>query len=159
MHKDLDFQPGSETYFGGLRERDLSGQHHAFGTSGAQETSAPMIVNCHLGAAMQRQVRKVTMGQLHESKVLNDHCINTDIIQKSQVIKACIKLVLAHQYVNSHIDFFTEEMRASHRSGQTVIIKVGRRCSGVKPASAKINCVSTISDRCFKSVQRSSRCQ
>ncbi len=135
-----------------MAERYGAGHAHLPGGHGASE-----VVDAHLGAGMQGQIRIGVPDCPGQAEILHKHRIRALFRGKACRRKRGRHLAVADQRVQGDVDLAGAQMTVAHSLFKLFRCEIVRRAARVEIAEAEIDGVRTVLNRCYDSLRRARR--
>ena len=124
-HFDFDALFRGEGDFGGAA---FAGKHRAGHALIAAEANASRVVNRHLRAGVNGQIREAAPRHPQHAQILHQHRIHADFTQQPQHIHDSRHLAVLNQRIDSHMDTHMMQMGEPHGVPQLLHIEIARAC-------------------------------
>ncbi len=124
MRECLDFGVRTCDDFANLRQRKLTRQHDARKAECFHGAGALDVVNRHLRARMERQVRRIFAGNLCDAEILHERGIRTDFLQKLKIAADIVKLFIEHHRVDSDMNVHAAQVGKADSFGERFFVKI-----------------------------------
>ena len=138
-----------------LVERKLPRQHRAGEAHFGGGLHAREVVNAHLRARVQRNVRHGVAQHAHQAEILHDNRIRAVVRRLARQIGSGCHLPVAHEGVERDIDLAAADVAVAHRLGKLILCEIVRAAARVVRAKAHVNRVGAVLHRGNHGVRRS----
>ena len=122
-HFDFDALFRGEGDFGGAA---FTGKHRAGHALIAAEADASRVVNRHLRAGVDGQIREAAPRHPQHAQILHQHRIHADFTQQPQHIHDPRHLAVLNQRIDGHMDTHMMQMCEPHGIPQLLLIEIAR---------------------------------
>ena len=122
-----------------LRQRAFARRHHTRKAEIAEQLRALRVVDRHLRAGMQRQLRKALPGDANHAQILHDGRVHAGANQQLKHIAQVVHLALLDQRIDGHIDLSAPLVRVLDRFLELLIVKIARIAARAESCIAQID--------------------
>ena len=144
MGKGLHFSAAAGADLGDLGAGQLTGKHHTFHTQIGGLLCAAQTHQAHLGAGMDRQIRRHFPGQGEDAPILHQYGVHAAAAGEAQQLGGLFQLPVTQQRVEGQINFGTPQMAILHRRQKVFGSEVLGAASGIEGAYAQIDGVGSV---------------
>ena len=126
-----------------LRKRAFARRHHARKAEIPEQPRSLRVIDRHLCAGMQRQLRKALSGDAHHAQILHDGSVHAGMNKQLEHVTQIVHLALLDQRIDRNIDLPAAFVRIFNRLFELLIVKVARIAACAKGRIAQIYRVRT----------------
>ena len=144
VDKDLDLDGAVAADIGDLLPAQLPGQHHPAHAHLRRGLDPGQIVQAHLGAGVQRDIRQGLAHGLDEAQVLDDDAVGPQVGGQPGRIHRRPDLPVVDQGVQGHIDLAAPDPAVAHGLGKFLVGEVLRAPAGVEVPHAQVHRVRAV---------------
>ena len=147
VDEDLRLDGGVLRNKADLVKAQLAGQHSPCHAELGGRLHARKVVDGHLGARVQGDVRQVLPDCGDEAEVLDDDAVGADLGGKARSLKGGLDLAVIDEGVERHIYLAAAHMAVAHGAFKFLVGEILRAAAGVEIAHAHIDGVRAVLHR------------
>ena len=147
MHEDLRLDAGVAGDLPDLLETQLAAEHRAGAAELGRGLHAGEVVDAHLRAGVQRQIRHRLTQQAHQAEILHEQRVRPVFRRLAREVQRTVELPVGDERVHRDIDLAAADVAIAHGLDELFLCEIIGSAPRVVRAEAEINRVRPVLHR------------